>query len=196
VKGCHTSRHTTRNGTMKYVLMYTNRPDLDAAVPEERQAEVYQAYLWVVREAWRCHGRRRRRTAGPRDRDDCQVWAEWWRTRGCGWHSLRRRRMSEGSESSTFPTSMPRSPSSSTTPRGPRCRDRRSGSRSARTSAREGGSRTRSCRTRAGCRRSPPRTFVVVVPAHFTYRHVIPPGVVCPSGQLPSRRLGQPERSA
>ena len=28
---------------MKYVLMYTNRPDLDAAVPEERQAEVYQA---------------------------------------------------------------------------------------------------------------------------------------------------------
>jgi hypothetical protein len=32
---------------MKYVLMYTNRPDLDAAVPEERQAEVYQAiYSW------------------------------------------------------------------------------------------------------------------------------------------------------
>ena len=32
---------------MKYVLMYTNRPDLDAAVPEERQAEVYQAiYAW------------------------------------------------------------------------------------------------------------------------------------------------------
>ena len=32
---------------MKYVLMYTNRPDLDAAVPEERQAEVYQAiYGW------------------------------------------------------------------------------------------------------------------------------------------------------
>lgn len=28
---------------MKYVLMYTNRPDLDAAVPHERQAEVYQA---------------------------------------------------------------------------------------------------------------------------------------------------------
>lgn len=28
---------------MKYVLMYTNRPDLDAAVPDERQAEVYQA---------------------------------------------------------------------------------------------------------------------------------------------------------
>jgi hypothetical protein len=28
---------------MKYVLMYTNRPDLDATVPEERQAEVYQA---------------------------------------------------------------------------------------------------------------------------------------------------------
>ena len=32
---------------MKYVLMYTNRPDLDAAVPQERQAEVYQAiYGW------------------------------------------------------------------------------------------------------------------------------------------------------
>jgi hypothetical protein len=32
---------------MKYVLMYTNRPDLDAAVPEDRQAEVYQAiYGW------------------------------------------------------------------------------------------------------------------------------------------------------
>ena len=32
---------------MKYVLMYTNRPDLDAAVPPERQQEVYQAvYAW------------------------------------------------------------------------------------------------------------------------------------------------------
>ena len=32
---------------MKYVLMYTNRPDLDAAVPAERQQEVYQAiYGW------------------------------------------------------------------------------------------------------------------------------------------------------
>ena len=32
---------------MKYVLLYTNRPDLDAAVPEERRAEVYQAiYGW------------------------------------------------------------------------------------------------------------------------------------------------------
>ena len=28
---------------MKYVLMYTNRPDLDGAVPEDRRAEVYQA---------------------------------------------------------------------------------------------------------------------------------------------------------
>ena len=27
---------------MKYVLMYTNRPDLDAAVPEERRMEVYR----------------------------------------------------------------------------------------------------------------------------------------------------------
>src|SRR6478672_6234148 len=32
---------------MKYVLMYTNRPDLDAAVPEERRQEAYQAiYGW------------------------------------------------------------------------------------------------------------------------------------------------------
>jgi hypothetical protein len=38
---------STRSSTMKYVLMYTNRPDLDAAVPEDRQAEVYQAiYAW------------------------------------------------------------------------------------------------------------------------------------------------------
>jgi predicted RNA polymerase sigma factor len=35
---------------MKYVLMYTNRPDLDAAVPEERRAEVYQAIyaIWLA----------------------------------------------------------------------------------------------------------------------------------------------------
>ena len=32
---------------MKYVLMYTNRPDLDEAVPPERQEEVYRAvYQW------------------------------------------------------------------------------------------------------------------------------------------------------
>ena len=32
---------------MKYVLMYVNRPDLDAAVPQERRQEVYQAiYGW------------------------------------------------------------------------------------------------------------------------------------------------------
>ncbi len=32
---------------MKYVLMYTNRPDLDAAIPQERQEEVYGAiYGW------------------------------------------------------------------------------------------------------------------------------------------------------
>jgi hypothetical protein len=32
---------------MKYVLMYTGRADLDAAVPPERQQEVYQAiYAW------------------------------------------------------------------------------------------------------------------------------------------------------
>lgn len=32
---------------MKYVLMYASRPDLDAAVPAERQEEVYQAvYRW------------------------------------------------------------------------------------------------------------------------------------------------------
>jgi len=32
---------------MKYVLMYTNRPDLDAAVPQERMSEVIKAvYAW------------------------------------------------------------------------------------------------------------------------------------------------------
>ncbi|MFT4166712.1 MAG: YciI family protein [Microlunatus sp.] len=32
---------------MKYVLMYTSRPDLAAAVPAERQQEVYRAvYAW------------------------------------------------------------------------------------------------------------------------------------------------------
>ena len=32
---------------MKYVLMYTSRPDLDAAVPEERKAEVYrEIFTW------------------------------------------------------------------------------------------------------------------------------------------------------
>ena len=32
---------------MKYVLMYSNRPDLDAAVPEERLAEVYgEIFQW------------------------------------------------------------------------------------------------------------------------------------------------------
>lgn len=32
---------------MKYVLMYTNRPDLDAAVPPERMGEVMKAvYAW------------------------------------------------------------------------------------------------------------------------------------------------------
>jgi hypothetical protein len=37
---------------MKYVLMYTNRPDLDAAIPAERQQEVYQAiYAWFGQNA-------------------------------------------------------------------------------------------------------------------------------------------------
>jgi hypothetical protein len=37
---------------MKYVLMYTNRPDLDVAVPPERQQEVYQAiYGWFGQHA-------------------------------------------------------------------------------------------------------------------------------------------------
>jgi len=37
---------------MKYVLMYTNRPDLDAAIPPERQQEVNQAiYAWFGQNA-------------------------------------------------------------------------------------------------------------------------------------------------
>ncbi len=32
---------------MKYVVMFTNRPDLDAAVPDERRQQVYQeVYGW------------------------------------------------------------------------------------------------------------------------------------------------------
>lgn len=32
---------------MKYVLLFTNRPDLDEAIPKERQAQVYAAiYAW------------------------------------------------------------------------------------------------------------------------------------------------------
>jgi hypothetical protein len=32
---------------MKYVLMYTNRPDLDEAIPQERREEVYsRIYAW------------------------------------------------------------------------------------------------------------------------------------------------------
>lgn len=37
---------------MKYVLMYTSRPDLDAAVPPERQQQVNQAiYAWFGQHA-------------------------------------------------------------------------------------------------------------------------------------------------
>ncbi|HEU5484048.1 MAG TPA: YciI family protein [Microlunatus sp.] len=37
---------------MKYVLMYTSRPDLEAAVPAERQQEVNQAiYAWFGQNA-------------------------------------------------------------------------------------------------------------------------------------------------
>ena len=35
---------------MKYVLMYTNRPDLDEAIPAERREEVYNAvYGWFTK---------------------------------------------------------------------------------------------------------------------------------------------------
>ena len=35
---------------MKYVLMYTNRPDLDESIPAERRDEVYNAvYGWFVK---------------------------------------------------------------------------------------------------------------------------------------------------
>ena len=35
---------------MKYVLMYTNRPDLDESIPAERREEVYNAvYGWFVK---------------------------------------------------------------------------------------------------------------------------------------------------
>ena len=98
---------------MKYVLLYTNRPDLDAAVPEERRAEVYQAiYGWFEK-----HGavmsRRRRRTARTGNSHVCEVRAERRSTGGRSTgHSRRQRKMSAGSASSTFPTSTPPSPSS------------------------------------------------------------------------------------
>ena len=38
---------------MKYVLMYTNRPDLDAAIPPEQWQQTYQAIFALVREACR-----------------------------------------------------------------------------------------------------------------------------------------------
>ena len=50
---------------MKYVLMYTNRPDLDAAIPPERQQEVYQAiYAWFGQNARLRRHRRRAARAG------------------------------------------------------------------------------------------------------------------------------------
>ena len=61
---------------MKYVLMYTNRPDLDAAVPEERRAEVYQAiYGWFEKHgAVMADGGAE--LPGPGNRHVCQVRAE------------------------------------------------------------------------------------------------------------------------
>ena len=93
---------------MKYVLMYTNRPDLDAAVPAERQQEVYQAiYAWFEkhgcgdrRRAPNCSGRRRPPRSGP---------ARTGRRSSSTGRSPRPRRTSAGSASSTCPTWMRRS---------------------------------------------------------------------------------------
>ena len=68
---------------MKYVLMYTNRPTSMPQYPKSGRQRSTRLST-AVQEAWLCHGRQRRRTAGPRDSDDCQVRAEWWRTHGRG----------------------------------------------------------------------------------------------------------------
>jgi hypothetical protein len=41
------THHPLQEAAMKYVIMFTNRPDLDEAVPVERREEVYQQiYRW------------------------------------------------------------------------------------------------------------------------------------------------------
>ena len=88
---------------MKYVLMYTNRPDLDAAVPEElgrpRSIRRSQPGSRSTAMSWPMVAPNSR----PRDCDDGQVRAGRRRAgrrgRPC---SPRRRRTSEGSASSTF----------------------------------------------------------------------------------------------
>ena len=96
---------------MKYVLMYTNRPDLDAAVPEERQTEVYQAiYAWFEK-----HGHVMADGGAELQGPETATTVKYGRTAASrsSWtaRSPRRRRTSEGSALSTFPTWMPRSPS-------------------------------------------------------------------------------------
>ena len=97
---------------MKYVLMYTNRPDLDAAVPEERQAEVYQAiYAWFEK-----HGQvmadAGAELQGPETATTVKYGPNGSEPVVVDRPSPRRRRTSQGSASSTFPTWTPRSPSS------------------------------------------------------------------------------------
>ena len=51
---------------MKYVLMFTSRPDLDAAVdPEHSQAVYKRVYEWFVENGEAGQDRRRRRGAAP-----------------------------------------------------------------------------------------------------------------------------------
>ena len=58
---------------MKYVLMFTSRPDLDAEIdPEVMKADYKKIYAWFEENAAR-HRRRRRRAARRRDRDQRDV---------------------------------------------------------------------------------------------------------------------------
>ena len=103
-----TSHHRERHHEV--CLDVHEPPDLDAAVPEERQAEVYQAiYGWFEKHGHvmadsgaELQGPETAMTVknGPNGGEPVVVDGPF----------FRRRRMSEGSASSTFPTSMPRSP--------------------------------------------------------------------------------------
>ena len=55
---------------MKYVLMFTSRPDLDDAVdPEHAQAVYKRVYAWFQEHGAAGDRRRRRRAAAGRDGD-------------------------------------------------------------------------------------------------------------------------------
>ena len=93
---------------MKYVIMFTSTPELDAAVsPERARAGLRRIYEWFGEHADQHHRLRRRAAAGrpPRPRSSTAAAA---RSSPTG-RSPRRRRSSAASASSTSPTSTRRS---------------------------------------------------------------------------------------